>query len=70
MAEPMVSFLAEFDCERRCTVEFDLADVNVRFTCNQMTVHAKQAHDAAHKVDPPRKAYRYAHDLIVKAGAL
>lgn len=66
----MPSLLVEYDCERRCTVEFDLVEVNRRFTCNQMLLHTKNAHDAAHKVDPPRKAFRYDHDVLVKAGAL
>lgn len=66
----MPSFLVEYPCERRCTVEYDLADVHTRVTRGQMLLHTKDAHDAAHKVDPPRKAYRYDQDVIVKAGAL
>ena len=66
----MVSFIAEYPCERRCQVEFDVTDVNVRFTNQQMRLHTKAAHDAAHNVDPPRKTYRYDQDVLVKAGEL
>ena len=70
MAEPMATLIVDHDCDRRCTVEYDLSDVHARVTHRQMLLHVKHAHDAAHKADPPRRAYRYDGNVIVKAGAL
>jgi hypothetical protein len=70
MSEPDLTFIAEYPCERRCQVEFDVTDVNARFTNNQMRLHADAAHKAAHQAEPPRRAYRFNQDVLVKAGAL
>jgi hypothetical protein len=65
----MATLIVDYDCGRRCTVEYDLADVHARHTHNQMLLRVDQAHAAAHKVEPPRRTFRYDHDVLVKAGA-
>lgn len=70
MSEPMTTFVAEYDCERRCTVEYDTVDVQPRATHNQLLLTARVAHDAAHKARPPVKVFAWNATTLVKAGAL
>lgn len=70
MAEPMATFTAEYDCERRCQVEYDLTDVRTRSTYGMMLDRAEVAHRAAHKADPPVKVFVHSGDATVRAGAL
>jgi hypothetical protein len=60
-------FSVEYACPRRCQVEFDLSDVQVRFTLGQMLAKAEAAHDEAHTVE--RRVYR-AGDMLVRAAVL
>lgn len=59
------TFILEFDCARRCQVEFDLAEAHIRFTHGQMVEHAKAAHRAAHA--KTEKVFRFHDWTIVRA---
>lgn len=68
--EPEATFVVDYPCERHCRVEYDTADVDPRATYNRLVLHAKAAHDAAHKADPPTRVFSWNYTTLVKAGAL
>lgn len=70
MADPMVTLLVEYACERYCQVEYDTDTAHPRATINQLLAQVKAAHDAAHKADPPVKVFVWRDGTTVKAGAL
>lgn len=59
------TYFLEFNCERLCQVEFDLAEVHIRFTHGQMLEHAKAAHSAAHGA--AEKVFNFHDRALVKA---
>lgn len=69
MPEPQATFVVEYDCDRRCRVEYDTTDVNKRCTHNQLLLTAKVAHDAAHRATPQVKVHIWSDAVLVKAGA-
>lgn len=74
MSEPRLcgpaSFAIDFDCPRRCQVEFDLEGIHIRFTLGQMLAGAERAHDEAHAVE--QRAFRWgrAGEIVVRADVL
>lgn len=61
------SYVAEFDCERRCTVELDLTDARSRFTASQMEGRAEHVHKNAHEW-PAQRVLAAADDAVVRTG--
>lgn len=61
------SFTVDYDCERGCQAEFDLADVNVRFTLGQMLDYADRGHVESHLTGPAEQPFRYGGEIIVRA---
>jgi hypothetical protein len=64
------SFTVDYDCERRCQAELDLADIHIRFTLGMMLATADRAHVDAHIADPPEKVFRVRDQLVVRASVL
>lgn len=67
-ADVPASFTVEFDCARRCQVEFDLDGVTIRFTLGQMLAYCERAHEAAHSAS--ERVYRYEDAILVRADVL
>jgi hypothetical protein len=47
------TYLAAYDCERRCLIEVDLTGIHANFTVRQARVNADAQHRKAHEEPTP-----------------
>lgn len=69
MTNSMATLVVEYGCIRRCSVEFDLTDVQSKYSFGQMMRTVESAHVEAHKGEAV-KACTPIPDVTVRAVAL
>lgn len=69
MSESMATLVVEYGCIRRCSVEFDLTDVQSKYSYGQIMRTVESAHVTAHKGEAV-KVCTPIPDVTVRAMAL